>query len=294
MKVLDILNYVLLLLLFTTSIALSDDVGDTIITQSGFGFDSSESISGLGFTSTHSCINADPEILQTRSSGSGSYSYDSTIKLLNFTATDPANGFIAAARSIEFQENTSFTYSPILLANKGTFRSGPIKSLWGDSIATGNGGGAYMKVGHDNTRALSKDVHTKVSGFEDVRNILSSSGEFDAGMKFNDAFTGNEKLDVWLKEPNKKIPTRLMDEYYSGTFRINKNLGLKVEGSISDYGETSEDINAINWLPCACNAGWDDMDLHDQRYHSAERFFNCSTCEQPKPCSNKLVRTLSL
>jgi hypothetical protein len=290
MKILDIMNYVLLLSLFTAiSFASSDEPGDYPIVESGFGFSSKESVSGIGFASKHSCINAAPEILQTRSSGSGSYSYDSAIRLINFTASDPANGFSAAGRSIELQENTSFTYSPILLANEGTFRSGPIKSLWDDSIATGNGGGAYMKVGFDNTRVLSKDVHTKVSGFDRLENILSSSGKFDAGMKFSAAFTGNEKLSVSLKETNKKTPTTLMDEYYSGTFRVTKNLGLEADGSISDYGEASESINAINWLPCSCNAGYDGMDLHDKRYHSAEGFFNFSTLQQPEPCSNKLV-----
>jgi hypothetical protein len=290
MKILDIMNYVLLLSLLTAiSSAYSDEQGDYPVVESGFGFSMKESVRGIGLTSKHSCINAAPEILQTRSSGSGSYSYDSSIRLINFTASDPANGFSAAGRSIELQENTSFTYAPILLAKDGTFRSGPIKSLWDDSIATGNGGGAYMKVGFDSTRVLSKDIHTKVSGFDRIENILSSSGKFDAGMKFSAAFTGNEKLSVSLKETNKKTPTTLLDEYYSGTFRTTKNLGLTVYGSRLDYGETSESTDAINWLPCSCYAGYDDMDLHDKRYHSAEGFFNFSTCPQPEPCSRKLV-----
>jgi hypothetical protein len=289
MKVLEILNYVLLLSLFTCiSSANSDEQSDYSTVKSGFSFSSKESVNGIGFTSTRSCINVAPEILHSRSSGSGSYRYDSDMQLINFTASDPGNGFSTAGRSIELQENTSFTYTPILLANEGTFRSGQVKSLWDDSIATGNGGGAYMKVGFDNTRVLSKDIHTKVSGFDRIENILSSSGKFDAGMKLSAAFTGNERLVVSLKETNNTTPTRLMEEYYSGTFRMTKNLGLTVYGSKLDYGDTSEADNAINWLPCACFAGYDDMDLHDKRCHSAEGFFDVSACQQSKPCSNKL------
>ena len=76
-----------------------------------------------------------------------------------------------------------------------------------------------------------------------------------------------------------------MDEYYSGTFRTTKNLELTVYGLKLDYGETSDSTNAINWLPCACFAGYDDMDLHDKRYHSAEGFFDVSACKQPKTTS---------
>lgn len=287
MKVQDILNYVLLLSLFSgISFATTyDDVSDIPIVESGLGFDSSQSVSGIGFTSVHSCIDADPEILQTHCSGSGSYSYDSTNRLLNFNAYDPANGFVSARRSIELQENTSFIYSPSLLVYGGTFKSRPIKSLWDDSITTGNGGGAFMKVGFDNTRVLSKNVHTKVSGFENLDDILGSSGRFDAGVKFDAAFTGNEKLDVSLRELSKKTPTKLMDEYYSGTYKMTKNLGITVYNSNWDYGETSEASDAINWLPC-CSGGYIDMDLTDQRYHSAKEFFDCTSCGPAKPCSN--------
>lgn len=36
------------------------------------------------------------------------------------------------------------------------------------------------------------------------------------------------------------------------------------------------------WLPCVCNAGWDDMAIHDQRYHSAKGFL---TARPPGHCS---------
>lgn len=288
MRAQDILNYVLILLLFSipSFAATYDDVGDYTSVSSGIGFASSQSVSGVGFSSAHSCINADPELLQAYSSGSGSYSHDSTIRLINSTASDPDNGFISTGRNIELQENTSFTYSPILLAYGGTFRSGPVKSLWDDSITTGNGGGAFMKVGFDNTRVLSRDVHTKVSGYQNVADIFTSSGEFHVGMKFDAAFNGNEKLGVSFKESGKETLTKLMDEYYSGTYRMTKNLGIDIDNSIWDYGETSEASNAINWLPCSCNSGWDEMDLTDQMSHSARDFFDCTSCMPAKMCSN--------
>lgn len=295
LKVLCILNYIILILMIVligTSIAVNDYV------EEGFGFNMSQSVNGDGFTSTRSCINVDPEILQAHSSGSGSYTYDSSLNIRNYTITDtisdliplktlenPTETGISTERTIELQATTGFAYAPAELANMGTFRSGPIKSLFSDSTATGNGGGAYMKLGFDNVRSLSADVHSKVSGFEDVDSIQGTSGgSFDAGMKVNAAFTGDARLGVDFKEPDKKVPTKLMDEFYSGTFSITKNLEMSVDNSISDYDEDSDSATAINWLPCSCFKGFDDMDLHDQRYHSAKDFFDCTVCGSPKPC----------
>ena len=298
LKGLFILNCILLIMvLIGTSIAVNDYV------QQGFGFDMSQSVNGTGFTSTRYCINVDPELLQAHSAGSGSYTYDSSFNLRNYDVVDdisdliplkeletPVDNYISSERSVELQATTGFAYSPEEVANMGTFRSGSIKSLWTDSTVIGNGGGAYMKLGYDNVQSLSTDVHSKVSGLERIDYLQgTTSGTFNAGMKVNAAFTGNERLEVDLKDPHKKVPTTLMDELYSGTFTTTKNLELSDINTLTDYGYDSEDAGAINWLPCSCFKGFDDMDLHDQRYHSASDFFDCTACGFPQPCSNGIL-----
>jgi len=78
----------------------------------------------------------------------------------------------------------------------------------------------------------------------------------------------------------------LMDEDYKGSFNLSKNMAITIKKTI-DYGDVDvEGAEDYPWLPCACNAGWDDMAIHDQRYHSAKEFFNCTTCLPPGLCKN--------
>ena len=81
----------------------------------------------------------------------------------------------------------------------------------------------------------------------------------------------------------------LMDEDYKGSFNLTKKMAVII-AKTTDYGDydTNEDgfHNDYPWLPCLCNAGWDDMVIHDQRYHSAKGFFDCTTCSPPGPCKN--------
>ena len=70
-----------------------------------------------------------------------------------------------------------------------------------------------------------------------------------------------------------KKPAVEMDEDYFGTYHVEKNLTMNVPYSRQAVG--------CDWLPCSCNEGWNDMALHDQRYHSAKGFFDCTSCPFP-------------
>jgi hypothetical protein len=246
------------------------DEGAETTTGSGFSFVASQSIRGEGITEVRSCLNTDPQVFQSRGSGSGSYNYDSTILLTNFTTTDPARGFSSYGRSIEVQETADFAYLPLSI-NVGSFNTKPIKSLWDDATKTGNKGGAFVELAFANTKVLSKDVHAKTSGFEDFEDIQDSSGKFNLGLKFDVAFTGTGKVGAWLKGPTDKIPARMLDEYYSGTFKMVKNIEFSNIGT-SSIDETNDELN------CTCLKGYDSWDLADQTWasHSVKDFFNCS------------------
>jgi hypothetical protein len=85
--------------------------------------------------------------------------------------------------------------------------------------------------------------------------------------------TGRKPGTAWYK------PAVEIDEDYFGTYHVEKNMTIAVP-----YSKSTEPMN--EWLPCICNVGWNDMVIHDTRYHSAKGFFDCTTCWPSNPCSN--------
>ena len=128
------------------------------------------------------------------------------------------------------------------------------------------------------TRAIKEDL---AAGGEDDHydaEWLSSKSLASSQLNLNESVTsGTAHLGMlqgrrafesdksaWYK-PNEDI-----DEVYTGTFNIATKMDLIVPISVEGWDEP--------WLPCTCNKGWDDMTLHDQRYHSAKGFFDCTDC----------------
>jgi len=265
LKALSITVCFFLLMLF-----IGSSFAQTETTGSGFSFMAEQSIRGEGITEVRSCLNTDPQVFQSRGSGSGSYNYDSNVALINFTTKDPGRGFLSYGRSIEVQESSDFAYAPISI-NVGSFKTETIKSLWDDSTKTGTSGGTAIELAFANTKVLSKDIHAKSSGFQDIEDIEDSTGKLDTAMNFDVAFTGIGKVGAWLKRPSDHTPERMLDEYYSGTFRMAKNI------QFSNIGKTRTD-DSNDALNCTCIKGYDSWDLADQIWatHSVKDFFNCS------------------
>jgi hypothetical protein len=74
-------------------------------------------------------------------------------------------------------------------------------------------------------------------------------------------FDYRPRRSAWYK------PAVDIDEDYWGTYHIVKNLTLEVPY----YRKTSTE----DWLPC-CPGGFYDMHVHDRKYTSADRIFDCS------------------
>jgi hypothetical protein len=91
-----------------------------------------------------------------------------------------------------------------------------------------------------------------------------------AGSTFS---SGGHLNSAWKHQPAIEI-----DEDYFGTYHVEKNMTLSVP--------YSKNQPTYDWLPCTCNAGWDDMVIHDTKYHSAKGFFDCTTCMPLAPCKN--------
>jgi hypothetical protein len=81
---------------------------------------------------------------------------------------------------------------------------------------------------------------------------------------------------------NKQHPMPVNEgrDRYVGAFNLTKKIHMN--SIVSEW--SSADGNTYDWLPCSCNAGWDDMVIHDTRYHSAKGFFDCTSCRPPAPC----------
>ena len=91
------------------------------------------------------------------------------------------------------------------------------------------------------------------------------------------------------RQPTARIPTSLtsMENPHSpqttsslrsmritrGTYHVEKNMTLAVP--------YTKNQPTYDWLPCSCNEGWNDMTIHDQRYHSAKGFFDGTSCPFP-------------
>jgi hypothetical protein len=53
-------------------------------------------------------------------------------------------------------------------------------------------------------------------------------------------------------------PLVYVDDGYFGTLHINERMGLTTYLSIDNESDSNE------WLPCKCQAGWNDMDLQSK------------------------------
>jgi hypothetical protein len=199
-------------------------------------------------------------------------------------------------------------YAPVSIQFPGSFKAKTIKSLWKDQTYTKNYAGIismdslidYAKILHkESTTTLFADEHT-------YREYLSTSNSTtESSMNIDSKFDGSAHLGVTIADvsgdisdvngdisgiPKSKANSNgLMDEDYKGSFSLTKKMDVILKKT-TDYGDYETNIDGFYedypWLPCACNAGWGDMTIHDQRYHSAKGFFDCTACLPPGPCKN--------
>jgi hypothetical protein len=82
--------------------------------------------------------------------------------------------------------------------------------------------------------------------------------------------TGETDTIAFAKSALRK-PMVHVDEDYFGTLHIDERMNLTTNINEDDESDSNE------WLPCSCQAGWNDMNLNDQRGHSADSIFDCSS-----------------
>jgi len=307
----------ILLALDMTGLALAENVADEervdngtmdlVTIVHGYLFKADQSVDGTGFANVNNNLasvssdDGSPVLnLGVISSGSGSYSHNSSI-YVQYNVVDNGRGeFGSSNQKITAKEDTSAVYAPMNFQIPGSFRA-KIGSLWKDQTRAKNFAGLIsMNSLFDNAKTLNKEstntIYSDTKNYEGFLGSVNSS--MGSSMEINSKFDGTAHLGATMNDvgggvsrtlKGKSDDNILMDEDYRGSFDITKKMAVYIKKT-TDYGYYEANYDGYNgnypWLPCLCNAGWDSMTIHDQRYHSAKGFFDCTTCLPPALCKN--------
>ncbi|VVB63599.1 Uncharacterised protein [uncultured archaeon] len=276
---------------------------DLVTVVGGFSFTSDQSVAGTGFANINSNVatasSADgSQILSVRDlrSGTGAYNYSSTIYAQNNTIWTESGIGAGTTQDVTEKEYTDEVYSEINFPFPGSFKAKSIRSPWKDQTHSKNYAGMIsMNAFFDYAKKIHKESDTTLHA--DVYNydgfVAATNSTIGSSMDIKSAFDGSAHLGTTLNDVrggiggilgSKANSTILLDEDYRGSFNLTKKMAVDIVKT-TDFGYYEANYEGVYedypWLPCLCNTGWEDMDIHDQRYHSAKGFFDCATCKIP-------------
>ena len=178
--------------------------------------------------------------------------------------------------------SSNLVYAPqIVSIGTGYYAAHPVNfnSLLGDRTEIKNHA-SETSMDQETTyaRAIKEDLAARVEDDHYDAEWLSSENLASSQLNLNESVTsGTAHLGMLQgrrafdrKKSALYDPKIDVDQVYTGTFNIATKMSLSLPVSKAESCEP--------WLPCSCNNGWDDMNLHDQRYHSAKGFFDCTAC----------------
>jgi hypothetical protein len=259
---------------------------------SGYKFNSSQSVSGVGFANSYRYLIANPQVLHSHSSGSGAYDYESVATVqYDIESKDKPEDFYSADRKILLKESVSAANAPTMLNIPGSFKTVPIKSLWRDAVCAGNREGTALWAIFDEAHSLNKEIEVTTSGKESYDYLIdrtrSVSGTLDASMNLNAAFNGTARFGMNMAEIDKEAlpyvlqPSRsdskvMIDEFYRGSYSLTKKMKVSIKAT---YTENDDD-----WLPC-CFGGYLTEPAYYQKGPNGfgsnlTNIFDC-TCSNP-------------
>jgi hypothetical protein len=208
-----------------------------------------------------------------------------------------------ATSSIQIKEDNKVVYNPTTMnIGSGFYVSNPItfdSLLKEKNWIKNRGGGNFMENQIDYAHAFDKKLDSMVYIFEDeddpaitrmniFENMTNGKAHIGVIQADPDAIAipeteidpDTEELEtIPLAKSAWRNPKIYVDEDYFGTMQIDKRM------NITTYLNEDDQSDDYNWLPCSCQSGWIDMDLHDQRYHGAAGIFDCT-------CSNALSKLM--
>jgi hypothetical protein len=262
-------------------------------------FSFEQTVQGNGYYMTYKYAKAGNAEFKDYAHGSGSLDSESILSTYNKTHQYHlwnADWNDASANCIQFKETTHAVYAPTRIAiGTGYYAVNPLNydSLIKEKTWIKNRlAGSEMQNEVEYAHKLDKDLSATVKDWKNFtydplfqsNAITQMSLKEDVGegkihigvLQANNDFVGTPLLlpgasgkhaTAWYK------PAVEIDEDYFGTYHVEKNMTLSVP--------YSDNKPSYDWLPCSCNEGWNDMVIHDQRYHSAKGFFDCTSCPFP-------------
>lgn len=256
---------------------------------------------GFGFANTR----ADYNIFQTnenqglhqrsRISGSGYISLDPYTYFSNGIEETELGDYVGS-NSIIWSKDVGplrADYHDVTLFNgiKGSFRSKkPVSSPWKvQDLDENHAGDISMDYSFENVRTnITKESENKMISDTLVYPFVPSDANIDSKMTvlanlYNG--TGHLGTEVGINQvKSSRRSSTLLDEDYKGSFYIKNSMNFSIYERLNQSGQDEYNPNGYEWLPClSCQQGWNIMTIHDQRYHSAEGFFDCTTCPNCGP-----------
>ena len=261
-------------------------------------FSFEQSVQGNGYYMTYKYARMGNTEFKDYAHGSGSL--DNEAVLTSYTADHKYHLWNADwndynVSCIQYKETTHAVYAPARIAiGTGYYAVNPLNydSLIKEKTWIKNRlAGSEMQNEVEYAHKLDKDLSVTVKDFTNFTydplfksNAVTqmkikedvSEGKIHIGaLQANSNFVGTLGNNV-LRGPHATAwykPAVEIDEDYFGTYHVEKNMTLTVP--------YSKNAPTYDWLPCSCNEGWNDMVIHDQRYHSAKGFFDCTSCPFP-------------
>jgi hypothetical protein len=231
------------------------------------GFDSSQKISGSGYTNIHRNFDTNGLRLEISQQGSGLYESDNTADVRQkYVYDDDTNAWKSTSDyEIPFEENNNMAYIPQPFTLGRSFRTKGIEALWSDRFYAKNfGGNVSMNLEFLRLEVMAKEIsaNLRVSSFSKNDNTVASGLHHATKTNLNAAFFGQGHINV-------RTTDEAIDEDYHGAFAIIKKMAL--EGDIK-LNQVDDD-----WMPC-CMGGWENMTAHEKMDFgiSAEGIFDCS------------------
>lgn len=285
----------LLVLVWYIGLAMSDDITPLEVTSKGTVFNYEDNTSGVGNFASYDKLNeqgqhSDARLLgeiayipiQRMDHGSGMIEREMILHSDNTINTNVSPDYNYGYSLAKALVSSNLVYGPQQVSiGTGYYAAHPVtfNSLLGDKTEIKNyASETSMDQETLYARAIKEDLQAGVE--DDFYNAewLPSVGLANTQMNLNESVDSGtahvgmlqgDRAFEFKKSAlyNSKI---MVDEAYTGTFNLAIKMGLTIPTYTADESE--------DWLPCSCYKGWDDMNLHDQVYHSAKGFFDCTAC----------------
>jgi hypothetical protein len=263
-------------------------------------YNSTASIEGDGFANEYQNLESGPMKFLIHSHGTGVYKKEEEDNVLKgYRFDNRTQEYLSTSDNrIETRKTVNVQYAEVDFYNGGSFRTGPLRSLFkdhSDARHYGFRGVAEWEIleASQAQEEISTDLFWRA---DRIRDYYTQSQSSSASLKMNLAanFAGRASLSGFLggEMPENETPeneTAIIDEYYAGTFNIVKKLDMEAEfKNVSLEDEVME----------CCFGGWKTMPYDYKNgpdfglSPSIKGIFDCTCSEPPKAAECPVVPSI--